>query len=400
MFFLPTVFLPTVKDYVKNAALLACLMLAGCTDSQTHSANSENASSVSLSIPVNLASARAVDLNNVYAEVDVEGFPIRTFTQQDQISTNFTIPDARLVRATVRWLETLPDGTALLLAAGRIEQQISGSTELTVDEYITEGIEFDADMDGFSNLSERRANSDPLDIDDLPVAGSDIDVRIGFVDPADAPQIDGFYDAIYTSNAQFRDDEGELLLIHNLMIDQGALRADGDTEFRWFAMHDDQFLYIFVFGESVALATPFRDSGPAWQDDSIDIFVDADNSKGSTYDGINDRHFIIPLLTGVEDTSGPNTTYLEAGPNSASLPSIQFATCVCGTGQHTWEVALPLGAFGITRDTPFGFEVQINEDNDGGARDAKWAWIHPSRSRVDTDNTFRSPAFMGTAVIR
>ncbi len=90
----------------------------------------------------------------------------------------------------------------------------------------------------------------------------------------------------------------------------------------------------------------------------------------------------------------------ELGPNSASLPPIEFGTCLCTDGPLTWEVKLPLAEFGIRKDTLFGLEVQLNLDNDGGARDAKWGWFHPSREEQNVDNTFQNPSFMGTAVIR
>lgn len=309
----------------------------------------------------------------------------------------------------INWFETLDsteacDGIGLLLAiySQTTAPITSDSTiNLDVDEYQIDGIALlDTDSDGTANLAERLAGTDPFVDDRPPPSSSAIDVRIGFVDPNDAPIIDGLYDDIYNDRAQFNDDTGEPLAIDNLMVDQGlsSIRSDQNTEFRWLATYDDTWLYIFVLGEIFENANPVRDSSAVFQDDSVDIFIDGNNSKGSTYDGIDDRHFLIPLITSPTDNSS-NSTVFQAGPNSAPLPAIEFASCLCTSDRHTWEIRIPLEDFGIQAGFPFGLEVQLNLDNDGGARDEKWGWIHPSRVNIDTDNTFMNPSFMGTAVL-
>ena len=383
------------------------LSVAGCSDALTSESTPGTSADtgtlgkdVVMAMPESFAGLRAVVLENVFAVLSVNNQPPVVFNQSTQVSTNFQVNRGETFTATIRWFETLPGSTDLLLASYTIQQEVTDSIDLPrVDaaDYQTEGVIFDRDNDGFYNLEERRADSDPLDDNSVP--DTTPDVRIGPINPDDAPIIDGLYDPIYTTGAQFSDVDGNLLDINHLMIDQGAIRPDLDTEFRWFAMHDNTYLYIFVLGEDVELATPIRDSADIFQDDSIDIFIDGNNSKGSSYDGIDDRHLLIPLIANPGDTATSNTTVFTAGPNSASLPDFDFATCVCLGGQNTWEVRLPLAGFGLSRDQPFGIEVQLNEDNDGGARDAKWGWYHPSRLTVDVDNTFRIPSFMGTAVL-
>lgn len=391
------------------ALVIALVFINACTDSQNANSRLDQAvgesadtgiNDVELPMPAGFLGLRAVILSNVYAIVSIDGYNPRTFVPGDTLTTTYDdIAPGDTFNGTIQWFETLPDSIELLLASYTIRETIEQSLTLSIDgfDYDTEGSGFDEDNDGFSNLRERRADSDPLNRNETP--DTTPNVRIGSVEPLLAPVIDGLYDRIYGDSAVFNDEDGEQLNIDNLMIDQGALRADGNTEFRWFAVHDDTFLYIFVLGESAAISSPIRDSTFIFQDDSIDIFIDADNSKGSAYDGINDRHIIIPLLTSPTQNTGSNTTAFTAGPNSASLPTVEFATCLCPTDQNTWEVKIPLEAFGIEKDRPFGFEIQLNEDNDGGARDAKWGWFHPSRTTVDVDNTFSIPSFMGTAVV-
>lgn len=397
---------------IVRLALLCCLamMTSACSElsetSQRSSVDSPPAgvvSGFSLPIPDGFATMRKVDLERLYAVVSVTGEDPLTFRQSEPISVRFRVTRGDIFTANIRWFEEIAQNDDLLLAAHTVRQVVTDSVNLDLDSsvYLTVGTNFDADRDGFSNLEERRAGSDPLDAAQTPDTLINApNVRLGRVDPSDAPIIDGLYDDIYTTRAQFNDDRGELLSIDNLMIDQGAIRADGQTEFRWFGMHDDTFLYLFVLGENIELANPIRDSTQVFQDDSIDIFIDGNNSKGTSFDGMDDRHFLIPLLTDPDNIVGSNSTVIALGPNSASLPPIEFGTCLCTTGQHTWEVKLPLAQFGITKDTPFGLEIQLNLDNDGGTRDAKWGWFHPSRVSDDVDNTFMNPSFMGTAVIR
>ena len=128
-----------------------------------------------------------------------------------------------------------------------------------------------------------------------------------------------------------------------------------------------------------------------------------DNSKGSAYDA-NDYHMLIPLLASTDDgrpnASGELGELLEAGVNSAPLPtsagSIEFATCVCPTDRHIWEVRLRMADFQIDPTQAFGFEIQYNDDIDGGTRDAKWGWFRESRQSINIDRTWRFPSYMGT----
>ncbi|MFK8080976.1 MAG: fasciclin domain-containing protein [Granulosicoccus sp.] len=223
-------------------------------------------------------------------------------------------------------------------------------------------------------------------------------VSIPRIDAVMAPTIDGLYDQIWTDGAEFDDVNDERLAVDNLMIDQGALQGNGEAQFRWFAMHDDINLYVYVLGRLEDITTPIRDSADFWDDDSVNVFVDGDNSKGTAYDGVDDRHLVVPLLTDPENLTA-NTTVFMNGPNSTSAPSFEFATCFDCNGEITWELKLPLSEFNISKGEPFGFEIQVDVDSDGGERDARWGWFHPARTTVDVDNTWTMPSFMGTAII-
>jgi len=399
----------------KLSALLSVLFFAGaCSDwpaGQDDGASDEFINKgITVEMPAGFAGLRAVVVDNLYAVLRIDGYNEKRFGPNDPLIVAYKIARGDRFTGTLQWFEALPDsGVQLLLASFSINQEVNGSFTLNIPStaYNTEDApEFDNDSDGVSNLDERRQDTDPLKAETGgpgpgpgPGPEAALDVRIKRIDPRDAPDIDGGYDAVYDSGATFQDERGENLDIDNLMIDAGALPLDEGSGFRWWATHDGSFMYVYVLGTKVGRASPTRDSTEFFQDDSIDIYIDADNSKGDTYDGIDDRQMIIPLLARPDNSSDSNTTAIRQGPNSASLPTVVFATCVCENGELTWEVKIPLSAFGIEVDRPFGFEVAVNIDNDGGRRDAKYGWNSPARSSEDADNTFKNPSFMGTAVI-
>lgn len=224
----------------------------------------------------------------------------------------------------------------------------------------------------------------------------EVDVGIVRIPPAQAPTVDGLYDPVWES-AQFVDNSGNRLSIDNLMVDTGkdSSRSDGNTEFQWAAMHDGTNLYLFVFGETIATATLQNDSADdqLHADDSVELFFDGNNSKLSSYDTVDDTHVLIALL----DRDGNPSGRIEAGfeINVDISPDVEFFNCLCSP-VVTWEIKIPIAALNITIGEPFGIDIQINDDIDGGDRDSKWGWFHPPGS----DTGFFNPSTFGTGVLR
>lgn len=392
-------------DLKISSGLTGCLLLvSACSEPTSVTVDSGTGSlpqqgTFTLSLPGHLSSVRAINLDALYAEVTIDG-RLSTVKQGTPITTTFSVTGGETLDLQVQWFEEQQNEAPLLLTSWSRSQRVTEDITINVasTDYTSTGAQgsvFDVDGDGFSNLEELRADSDPYNTASTPLVRPD--VRIQWVNPVEVPVIDGLYDSIW-DRAQFSDVDGEQLSIDNLMINQGAVRPDGDTEFRWFAMHDDSNLYVFVLGEDVDTGTPIRDSTAIWQDDAVNLYIDGNNSKGSSYDGVDDWQLMVPLLASPENPVG-NSTVFTFGENSATGAGFEFASCLCSSGQHTWEFKLPLSAFNIQKDVPFGFEVQIDEDNDGGARDARWGWFHPSRTNEDIDFTWTTPSYMGTAVV-
>ena len=179
----------------------------------------------------------------------------------------------------------------------------------------------------------------------------------------------------------------------NLLESNVADYIDGSRPGEWFASHDSENLYLrfLVRNESSSSGNNqfFRDSADARDDDSIDIFIDGDNSKGSSYDGVNDFHVTLAIL---DDDTG-----FQYGTNSADSLLLNSGTTVNRErfAASWYEVQINLESAGIVVGHPFGFEIQLNEDDNGGVRDAKFGWFEPTGSVTADSN----PGIFGTVLL-
>ena len=237
--------------------------------------------------------------------------------------------------------------------------------------------------------------------DTQEVAGGRPAVSIFPFDPAvdGVPVIDGAFDDVW-QRATFADRSGESLLIDRLLIDRAAEAADGGVPYIWFAMHDFESLYLFVQFERTAPYTPFRDSERFFDDDALNLFFDGDSSRGERLegtDGGDDRYIAIPLLAR-EGEERPEALAPLRGRAPEVPPSLEYGVCVCEGTVTGWELKIALSDLNIEVGRAFGFEVQIDQDLDGGARDARWGWSNPAPA---TGGTFvpESPALSGSVTL-
>ena len=129
----------------------------------------------------------------------------------------------------------------------------------------------------------------------------------------------------------------------------------------------------------------------------------------------DDQRFIA-----VGDAAAP--TFVEAAPNvrnasflentewiigpEGQVPAVnfngfEFENGFFSEGTQVYEIKFPLASLGIQVERPFGFEVQIDSDHNGGDSDARYGWRHPSRASdgPDVNFTVQEPSFMGTAIL-
>lgn len=369
---------------------------------------------LSLAPPAAIMQVRAVDQASLRPRVTLSGNIVVEMTQNtatDWSGTVNLLPDTNY-RLRIVWLENF-DERELDLAI--YEKSISvGSTAQALS--INGGdydLSLDFDSDGISNLDELENNTDPF----MPeLAQPDtIDVVIPRITRNKAPQIDGLGAETnrdgkllheWASAVQF-DTHGNALHINNLMIDVSAEAADGAPYRRWAAMHDGEYLYLLILVDDVGRR--HSDSATIWNDDSVELFLDSDNSKLTHWGDADDFHLLLPLLPQNASASNTDQNRFELGPNSSQASiDVRFTT---GPGigpdgvrqarweQDVYEIRVDLESAGILPGFAFGLELQVNDDDNGSARDSKWGWHHPSRSRENTDQTWLDPSFMGTALL-
>ncbi len=240
----------------------------------------------------------------------------------------------------------------------------------------------DTDGDGIGN------NADPDD--DGNGVPDNQDFAMAVIPRSDTtPLLDGIFGWSEWRNAVRCDTRGNPLAINHLLLDTQGDEQDLQRWPRseWRAMHDGNRLYLLVRVINEPFFERHNDSTGAWQDDSLEIFIDAGNEGNTDYDG-NDYQFVIRF-------AGAGLV----GSNSASGLDVSWATSFTQDSTDatiaTYELSIDLSSAGIDVASQIGFDVQVNDDDDGGDRDSKWAWWSPSGN----DDAWRNPSLFGPAIL-
>lgn len=130
-----------------------------------------------------------------------------------------------------------------------------------------------------------------------------------------------------------------------------------DNESAFGLTWDDTYLYV---GVQVLDDDLHNDSDNAWEDDSIEIYIDGNDDRAPSYDPLVDRQFVI----------GWNDTDLWEQHDQTT--GVEYATSDIDGG-YSVELAIPWSTLNITltTDTRFGLDVAINDDDDGKQRDGQ-----------------------------
>jgi chitodextrinase len=132
---------------------------------------------------------------------------------------------------------------------------------------------------------------------------------------------------------------------------------------------DSNYLYVGIQAQDASL---FKDSTNPYDDDSFDIYIDANHNKGTSYDSY-DRQFVVRYNDiGITEKNG----------NTAG---VLHGTAACAGG-FCAELAIPWSNLGITpgANTVIGFDIANNDDDDGGARDSQSMWAGNGNDWTDT----------------
>jgi len=244
----------------------------------------------------------------------------------------------------------------------------------------------DVDGDGIGDNADNDDDGNGIpDDQDNSIAG------IPFTD--NPPTIDGAFGWSEWRDAARSDSRGNFLAINHLMDDPLDILTDQDPNnySGWRAMHDGRYLYILVSINNEPSYQRWSDSLDVWHDDSLEIFLDVGNDKLSAY-GASDYQRLFRYQDDVADnqTDGSNSA---AGMISNYCSSRGMATD-WATYMY-YEVRIDMNSIGLRVGERFGIDVQYNDDDDSGVRDAKWGWFAPS----GRDDSWLNPSLFGTAIL-
>jgi len=166
-------------------------------------------------------------------------------------------------------------------------------------------------------------------------------------------------------------------------IIQGTINDPQDLTARWRANWDDQNLYLWV---GVIDENHVSDSKQLWADDSIEIYIDADASRNEFYDESNDFHLSFRL--------GDDGISLGGKTPKEAVKTIKYSIRQNKSGYHL-NVAIPWTTLRVTpkNEHILGFDIQINDDDNGGGRDAKISW------NASSDQAWKTPRVFGQIVL-
>lgn len=166
-------------------------------------------------------------------------------------------------------------------------------------------------------------------------------------------------------------------------IVDGKIDGGRDLSAVWQTNWDNRYLYVRVD----AIDDKFvRDSKMPWSDDSIEIYIDADGSRSSKFDGKNDFHLIYRW-------KDRNVNLSRNSPHKRTLGIRQ--TMVRTDKGYTLETAIPWRTLGVQPKAgkPIGIDIQINDDDSGSNRDGKLAW------HSKNDSAWKNPQNFGRLIL-
>lgn len=166
-------------------------------------------------------------------------------------------------------------------------------------------------------------------------------------------------------------------------------KSDEDGSYEFACVADKDFLYVGmkVYDDDKVVD---EDTGASvYEDDCMEIYIDGGNEKLKGDHDLNDTQIMIgrenvgnkdcpdnPKLAGNHWKAG---NYLKGADTGTEAFAVDT--------NYGWalEAAVPLDTFEIVlaNGTVIGFNVQLNDDDDGGTRDHKLSWSEKEREGAE-----------------
>ncbi len=251
----------------------------------------------------------------------------------------------------------------------------------------------DADGDGVGNVADFDDDNNGIpDNQDNSIVVIPFSNRI--------PTLDGAYGWWEWSDAGYSDNKGNTLHINHLMLDNTGTHQDGTGETDWYelngssywrAKHDGTNLYVLIVVTKEPFFERINDSADIWQDDAAELYFDIGNDKATAFG--NDDYQRIYRYEHNDANNILDGFY--SAPGLDGYHRTSRAMEMAGQTRSIYEIQVNMASIGLSPEQMFGLDVQINDDDDGGDRDAKWGWFAPSFQ----DESWRNPSLYGTAIL-
>jgi hypothetical protein len=184
-----------------------------------------------------------------------------------------------------------------------------------------------------------------------------------------APVIDGVADAAWSV--------ADKIKLTNVLYKPISSPNDLSANFK--TMWDQNNLYLFVDVTDDVLK---NDASNPWDNDSVEVYIDATNSKAASYGPTDYQYFF------VWDKTSPKI--YEQKQNR--IEGVQYAMVTTDTGYRV-EIKFPWSTLGTKPHVgaKIGLDVQVNDNDTGGKRDRKLTW------HATQDNAWENPQAFGNA---
>jgi hypothetical protein len=179
-------------------------------------------------------------------------------------------------------------------------------------------------------------------------------------------------------DGKLNDDAWQYAPWHTISNEDGTSPApdSADATCSFAAVADNEWLYVALKLTDDTIVSGETDT---WEDDSIEIYIDANHARTETYEN-DDAQITIGAGNIGGDINAPHLTGSANGPNSGTIAGVAEAI-----GGWVVEAAVPLNNdfWNIVPQDGLviGFNIHFNDDDDGDTRDHKLIW-----SLLDVDD--------------
>ncbi|MEE9328471.1 MAG: sugar-binding protein [Cocleimonas sp.] len=149
----------------------------------------------------------------------------------------------------------------------------------------------------------------------------------------------------------------------NILL-EGKTWDKRDISGKWQVKWSDEYLY---FSAKVYDKEASSDSGDPIQDDSVELFIDGNNNRGDEFDKDQDFHFVFARNKDIAVMGRSNPSKIKI--------SIPYEVIEKYDGYEI-QAKIKWSELGFVPEVKkkLGFDVVMNDDDDGGDRDARIAW--------------------------